>query len=962
MMSRGSEWRRWDLHVHTPETILNDGFGNWEEYLATIESHPDMKVLGVTDYMTISNYLKLKEYKKQGRIKNIDLLIPNIEFRIAPQSDKATAVNIHFLISPDEEDHEHEILNALARLPLEYKGHTYSCVPEQLMSLGKAIEVDKHIDDRVALEKGVMRFKVDFTTLKRWFESERWIYRNSLVAVDAGDDGLSGFCNDGGWKALREEITRFSQILFSGRPGEREFWTGRRKPEDIKTILNLGGPKPCVHGSDAHSIDKLFKPADNRYCWIKADPSFEGLRQILYEPEERVYIGPTPPIYHDKARIIQSVSLASNNGWVNNIEIPLNAGLVSIIGQKGSGKSALAELVAYTTGSHDADEPGSFLQRAGNHLDNTRVVVKWADGVEDSIIFPNKQTGKQKVRYLSQRFVEQLCAEDKLGTSLVKEIESVIFSYLDPPDTMGASNFGELRTIETRGIEEEGQRLRNEIDHLIREKFALHNNELKLEEKEKRISVLTTERVGLEKQIPDTVLPEDTEIVKELQEKHKSLNKRQQESAQDRQTLQKIGDIKRRIKAFKAQVTRFYNELAIQLDEVGVPNKDISNFKIRFTGDIEDSLASREATLVKQISDRLGDNENPSEGTIRCFQKEIKNLETRQTADKARQKKIRNIHARVATINSETERITAEIFQIKGPEKKRAYKVQEELRVAYVSYFSNLKQEQKTLEKLYAPVTAELQSGNASKHEQKLEFSIRWVANIDIWIKRGARLFDQRRKIPYDNIEGMTEAARRILAPAWMSGNSMEVGQALELFLEKFKEFPPSEYLRSSATYMDVLRWIYEVEHISLNYGLKYNGTALEKLSPGTKGIVLLILYLGINTNDTRPLIVDQPDENLDNETIFHLLSDYFRIAKKRRQIVLITHNPNLVVNTDSEQVIVAHADPSDYGLPHIQYVSGSLENTDSDGTGIRQRVCNILEGGTDAFLKRERRYALETS
>lgn len=150
------------------------------------------------------------------------------------------------------------------------------------------------------------------------------------------------------------------------------------------------------------------------------------------------------------------------------------------------------------------------------------------------------------------------------------------------------------------------------------------------------------------------------------------------------------------------------------------------------------------------------------------------------------------------------------------------------------------------------------------------------------------------------------------------------------------------------------MAWLFEVDHIKLDYGLKFNGSDLESLSPGTKGIVLLILYLGMDVNDTRPLIVDQPDENLDNESIYNLLTPYFRMAKARRQVIVITHNPNLVVNSDSEQVIIATATKQENGFPVIQYTSGSLENSD-----IRQQVCNILEGGHDAFLKRERRYAI---
>jgi energy-coupling factor transporter ATP-binding protein EcfA2 len=165
--------------------------------------------------------------------------------------------------------------------------------------------------------------------------------------------------------------------------------------------------------------------------------------------------------------------------------------------------------------------------------------------------------------------------------------------------------------------------------------------------------------------------------------------------------------------------------------------------------------------------------------------------------------------------------------------------------------------------------------------------------------------------------------------------------------------------MRSDITLLDVLQWLYEVNHIHLSYGLKYNGVELEKLSPGTKGIVLLILYLGMDTGDTRPLIVDQPDENLDNESIYKLLTTYFKTAKIRRQIILITHNPNLVVNGDSEQIIVATCERRENGLPHITYESGSLENIAPEGRGIRHQVCRILEGGSDAFLKRERRYSL---
>ncbi len=960
MLSIGSTWRRWDLHIHTPDTILNDQFGDWDEFLAAIEGQAEVSVLGVTDYFSITNYSKLKQYKDAGRIPGIDLLIPNIEFRIAPPNDNARAVNIHLLVCPDAPNHETEILNALGRLSWQYGGRNYSCLPEQLIAFGRAFD-PAAADDRAALRAGVTQFKVDFTKLRDWYHSEPWLHANSLIVVAAGDDGLSGFQQDGAWAGYREEITRFSQMIFSGRPRERDFWLGHRDPADLETIRRLGGCKPCIHGSDAHEIARLFRPDQDRFCWIKADPTFEGLKQLLYEPEDRVYIGPTLPILHDEARVIRSVTLSHSGGWFDDVKIPLNAGLVSIIGQKGSGKSALAELVAYAAGSWLTDEPGSFLKRAGEHLQDLRVELNWADGEVLEVRIGDDQSDEHEVRFLSQKFVERLCADDYIGTELVQEIEAVVFSYLDPTDTLNASSFDELRALRTEGIRSEGQRLRDEVVRLIREECTLRENAAKLQEKKARIKTLTEERAGLGKQMPQPASEEEAKLQADLQTKRQALATAQQASAADKQKLQKIRDVRTRITAFKAQMTRFSSEIDEMLAEAGVPVDDRDAFHPVFPHDTEPPLTRREAALKAALSERTGAADDPAEGTIRWLQKQIEEMQKRESVDKARQERIKAIQSRIAAIDTEAERIGKEIAQIEGPEKERMTAARQERLEAYVAYFGNLNQEQETLEELYAPVSVRLAGEAAAEQEQDLEFSIRWEANLDEWLERGSALFDQRRAIPYGTMEDLADAARRILAPAWISGDPERIRPAMEEFLAEFRkrELPPNKYMRTGVTVQDVFEWLYEVEHVRLSYGLKYNGVELEKLSPGTKGIVLLILYLGMDVADTRPLIVDQPDENLDNESIYELLMVYFKTAKKRRQIILITHNPNLVVNADSEQVIVAAAERRENGFPHITYQSGTLENNMPEDRGIRQQVCRILEGGSDAFRKRERRYAL---
>jgi len=107
-----------------------------------------------------------------------------------------------------------------------------------------------------------------------------------------------------------------------------------------------------------------------------------------------------------------------------------------------------------------------------------------------------------------------------------------------------------------------------------------------------------------------------------------------------------------------------------------------------------------------------------------------------------------------------------------------------------------------------------------------------------------------------------------------------------------------------------------------------------------------------LDKTDLRPLIIDQPEENLDPQSVFDELVPHFREARSRRQVIIVTHNANLVVNTDSDQVIVATARTAERGLPSIAYASGSLENAE-----IRKQVCSILEGGERAFMDRARRY-----
>tara|TARA_R110002050_G_scaffold153690_1_gene281325 strand:+ start:1458 stop:1835 length:378 start_codon:yes stop_codon:yes gene_type:complete len=121
------------------------------------------------------------------------------------------------------------------------------------------------------------------------------------------------------------------------------------------------------------------------------------------------------------------------------------------------------------------------------------------------------------------------------------------------------------------------------------------------------------------------------------------------------------------------------------------------------------------------------------------------------------------------------------------------------------------------------------------------------------------------------------------------------------------------------------------------------------QLSPGQRGALLLIFYLLVDKGD-NPIILDQPEENLDNETIVSLLVPVLTEAKLKRQIIMVTHNPNLAVVCNAEQII--HCEFSRKDGHQILYTPGAIECNI-----INNSVVNVLEGTMPAFDNRRIRY-----
>ena len=155
--------------------------------------------------------------------------------------------------------------------------------------------------------------------------------------------------------------------------------------------------------------------------------------------------------------------------------------------------------------------------------------------------------------------------------------------------------------------------------------------------------------------------------------------------------------------------------------------------------------------------------------------------------------------------------------------------------------------------------------------------------------------------------------------------------------------------LRKDKLASDVYDLLFGLSFLEPRYSLLFQDTHIEQLSPGQRGALLLIFYLLVDRG-RNPIILDQPEENLDNETVVSLLVPVLTEAKKRRQIIMVTHNPNLAVVCDAEQVIYSSFDRKSGSK--IAYAAGSIESP-----SINLHVVNVLEGTKPAFDNRRVKY-----
>ena len=943
--TRGSEWRKWDLHIHTPLSICQEYGGDkedvWEKFITSLEQlPPDVKVIGITDYYFIDGYEKVMDYKSKGRLSNIFKIFPILEFRIdtfgSGNENNLQKINLHNLFDLNEHDLVKEIKNVrdefIKRIPItKLDKHQTKC-----LSMENLIEEGNN-----NLQNGFSSLIPPTDKVFGLLGSPTWKEKCFLML---GYKEWSNLEKHQALKPLKEDL--FSKV---GAFLSSNFSSN----ESNQQWLNEFGNKRLLHSLDIHSFNNLKKENYLCHTWIKADPTFEGLKQIIYEPEERVRIQDEKPDFKEDKEIIDKIRFISPTNKFRKEEIHLNPNLNVIIGGKSSGKSILLYSIAKTLIPNQDDE---LLKKGSEERYNLTSIdkdfdfeittkgdhqQKISDRVKgDNSIIPN-------IKYIPQNELVKL-AEPELngkGESLNKLVRQLICEDSDSKQ--------KYDDIFIRKVKEYDKDREDLIDSYFDTFDEIKRLEGELKTKSNKEVLETSIKINSEKV---EELNKKAGLTSEQIEHYKIIQEEQQQNQKRRDLLN--SDF--------SQTNDFLQEL----------NKELS------------SLQGRKNTFLQSIhknefrsyyQDKLTFIDN----SINQLQGLISEIGTTINAEGKRVFNIDNI------FNEELEQINNEKSNIE--EELKPYQQNEEIQEQIKKLNGYIKNDKKLLEDIYIL--------NKSITEKK-EFSIKTKDNLfqlykksfDEYMNIIELLKDRTVELEKDDLQirGIAQFNFQKFRKNILDFTDGRSASNFNYDILESKKTRISEYeyshLESEVKniFEDVLSGKYVVntrynqreimkkildDYFYDYWEITYKNDKLGEMSTGKASFVILMLIIGLSKSKS-PILIDQPEDNLDNRSVSENIISYLRNKKIERQIILVTHNANIVVNADAENVIVANQkgqnDKETSSLYKFDYINGAIENTFAKNEnetnllksmGIKEHIADIVEGGKEAFKNRERKY-----
>lgn len=919
---RGSEWRKWDLHVHTPFSLLNNQFtGDFDNYVKNVfrkALDDDIAAIGITDYFCIEGYKKIKnEYLKSSKLRELSfndgeiekilkiLILPNIEFRLN-KIVVANRINFHVIFSDDVsiKDIEESFLH---ELDFVYEGNPQDEDERQklklanLTSLGERL-IEEHAEfanDPSNLFVGMKTAVVDDNDIMHLLSNKKTKFKNKYLVFVPSDEDLSNIDWNGQDHLARKTIIQKSDGLFSANESTIDWGLGEKhntKEEFKKEFKSL---KPCICGSDAHKYDELFKRADNRYCWIKADPTFEGLKQIIYELDDRVKIQQLEPEDKSDYNIIDRVEYKSRADVKETVYF--NQNLNSIIGSRAMGKSNLLKNIAY---SIDIDQCKSKNITQDDFYAFDDFKLFWKDSTSNTL---NEHENKEKgVLFIPQGFLGKIVYDDD------HFFEKFIIDLFKNKE-------GFADEIERYRKFEDSNAL--EISSLIKESILIRNSGKSIAERLKKL--------GKSENIE--------EDVKNINVKINSINQ-----LIGQITKEEIGDYQK----FDTEKTGKEKELiAIQknidsftllLQEGVITAKNIFEFEFS-------------ESYIKKIQNKIKEcDENFKIDFV------IKEIEALKKDKMAREKELLVIKEKLKPLQEKVEKHKT-ILELTERLKEKE-KIKQDI--------INLKVEIKKLggdyiEKITALVDNCLKYNSEYRNFNikidDLEFStFNIVSDFDSvnFITFLEDNLNHHNSISFKEEDSPEEKKKNKEANALLREPNRYIFKEAE-FKKILKQLltgilSNSLLLKTRKDEETVLLGLFK-NRFKINYlkSITKNSVPFDNLSDGEKMIALLEFIFKFDDYN-YPILLDQPEDDLDVRAISKYIVAFLREQKMKRQIFIVSHNANLVVCGDSEEIVVANKTNIKKKMYFI-YETGSIENDI-----IKNEIIEVLEGGEEAIRKRK--------
>ena len=980
--SRGSEWRKWDLHVHLPNTKLSNSYekknGNidWERFCEIIHSS-DVAAFGMTDYFNLDSFFEFKEEYTKLYPNDEKVFFPNLELRLNERvSTDGQNIDFHIIFRPDISQNTINKFLANLKTQCTEHGRCLTCSDLQTETHFKSASISRE-DIKAALT-------TTFGLENKWIE-------NVILVVPANNNGIRTKSKSERVLFLADEIDKFSNAIF-GNPSNTQYFLRYNRFEN-KEEPSI--PKPVFAGSDAHSfadlsnwLGKNLLGTDNEkyITWIKADVTFRGLLQTLLQPDERVYLGERPHalrlLDNNKQNYISSINVKKiespknkNENWFD-FSLPLNNGLVSIIGNKGSGKSALSDMIALLTNCKTI-EHASFLSKERFKKENKKYAsdyvgrLEWADGKQDEYVSIDSMpdiSSIENAQYLPQRYIEVVCND--LGDAFKDEINNVIFSYVDPTVRGDATTLEELINKKTAALNENIAQKHIELAE-VNSKIIELENKFDVTYKQSIVNGLKkyTEKLERhEKNKPQKVeKPTNSEkdskkiegIDTKIQEIEKQINEENIKLTRINGAIDEFNNLMSRVESVQASSLKVKNEVSmlaekyeteeIPFDISYIPTisaiKKIIEEYLKQKSIIQEKLSEenesdkaiyRDLSKLKEEKNTLISSATEQEQKYQKYLEELKTWEQQRLeiiGDKTKVESIEYYRTEKEYIENRLKNEHACQVEKRNDITREIYEIKQKIAEVYSS--------------IYVPVELKLE-----KLLGDIEDNICFVSELSLSSPTvGEDLLNYVNKSFSGVFSGSDSANLKM--KEFLNATDFNSFESVNMFINNVMLCVTEDYNTVSKKIKnreEFYKKLFEMNYINARYNLKVDDKALEALSPGEKGIVLLIFYLALS-KDERPLIIDQPEDNLDNQSVFCKLVKCIKEAKQQRQVIIVTHNPNIAVACDSEQIIFCSMNKK---TCHITYEAGSIENP-----SIKKHVVDVLEGTMPAFDLRKQKYVL---